>query len=580
MEYKEEKIMCQNCKKDFIIESEDFKFYEKIKVPAPTFCRDCRFIRRLAWRNERTLHKRKCDLCQKKIISVYSTDAVFPVYCRECWWGDNWDAISYGREYDFTKPFFEQLKELFNLVPHLALWQRNSINSDYSNMVGESKNVYLSASVVENSENVFYSKSIDASFNIFDSYNLKKCENCYENLDCDRNYNCQNVLLSRNCIDSFFLIDCVNCSNCFMSSNLRNKEFYIHNKKYNKEEYFKKINEFNLGSRKIRENFLKEFQILYQNAIFKFSNSINTVNSTGNNISNTKNCHYCFDIYDSEDCKYCYRAFNIKDCMDFDYGESELMYEYITGALNCYNVKFSYSAIDAVHNAEYIDSCMSSTDIFGCFGVKSKENVILNKIYSKEKFIELRTKIINHMNEMSYIDKKGRVYKYGEFFPIEFSPFGYNETIAQEFYPLTKEDAQDRGYGWRKLDKKKYPITIFTELIPDNIKNVTNAFTSEVLECEHKANCNHQCSSAFRITVDELQFYKKNNIPIPNKCSNCRYYKRFKQVLPNKLWHRSCMCNKKNHEHQNVCLNEFETPYSPERLEKVYCEKCYNAEVY
>ncbi len=28
---------CQNCKKDFIIEPEDFNFYEKIKVPAPTF---------------------------------------------------------------------------------------------------------------------------------------------------------------------------------------------------------------------------------------------------------------------------------------------------------------------------------------------------------------------------------------------------------------------------------------------------------------------------------------------------------------------------------------------------------------
>ncbi len=207
MEYKSEKKICQNCKKDFVIEIDDFGFYKKIKVPSPTFCPECRQQRRMSWRNERTLYKRTCTLCQKKIISVYSTNTVFPVFCRECWWGDNWDALSYGREYDFSKSFFEQLKELFNSVPHLALWQRNSINSDYSNMVGESKNVYLSTSVIMDSENIFYSKSIDASFNIFDSYNLKKCENCYENLDCDRNYNCQNILLSRNCIDSFFLFD-------------------------------------------------------------------------------------------------------------------------------------------------------------------------------------------------------------------------------------------------------------------------------------------------------------------------------------------------------------------------------------
>ena len=38
---KVETKICQNCKKDFIIEPEDFNFYEKIKVPLPTFCADC-----------------------------------------------------------------------------------------------------------------------------------------------------------------------------------------------------------------------------------------------------------------------------------------------------------------------------------------------------------------------------------------------------------------------------------------------------------------------------------------------------------------------------------------------------------
>ena len=52
---------CQNCKQDFVIESEDFSFYEKMKVPPPTFCPDCRLARRLIWRNERTFYKRICD---------------------------------------------------------------------------------------------------------------------------------------------------------------------------------------------------------------------------------------------------------------------------------------------------------------------------------------------------------------------------------------------------------------------------------------------------------------------------------------------------------------------------------------
>ena len=49
---KSETKQCQNCKKDFIIEPDDFGFYEKIKIPPPTFCPECRMQRRLAWRND------------------------------------------------------------------------------------------------------------------------------------------------------------------------------------------------------------------------------------------------------------------------------------------------------------------------------------------------------------------------------------------------------------------------------------------------------------------------------------------------------------------------------------------------
>ena len=103
---------CQNCKKDFIIEPDDFGFYDKIKVPPPTFCPECRLQRRLVWRNERSLYHRKCELCSKNVISMYSPESPFSVYCHECWWGDGWDPLKYGRDYNFSKPFFEQYKEL------------------------------------------------------------------------------------------------------------------------------------------------------------------------------------------------------------------------------------------------------------------------------------------------------------------------------------------------------------------------------------------------------------------------------------------------------------------------------------
>lgn len=45
---------CQNCKQPFTIEPDDFGFYEQIKVPPPTWCSDCRLMRRMSFRNELT----------------------------------------------------------------------------------------------------------------------------------------------------------------------------------------------------------------------------------------------------------------------------------------------------------------------------------------------------------------------------------------------------------------------------------------------------------------------------------------------------------------------------------------------
>jgi len=196
---------------------------------------------------------------------------------------------------------------------------------------------------------------------------------------------------------------------------------------------------------------------------------------------------------------------------------------------------------------------------------------ILNKQYTKEEYEALVPKIIQHMNEMPYVDKKGRVYKYGEFFPAELSPFSYNETIAQEYFPLTKEQAIEQGYTWKDPEEKNYQIDIKTQDIPDNIKDVSDDIIGKVIQCSHNGECNHQCTKAFKIVPQELQFYKKMNLPLPRLCPNCRHYERLKQRNPLKLWHRKCM--------KPECTNEFETSYAPDRPEIVYCEECYNREV-
>src|SRR5680860_223823 len=200
---------CQNCKKDFVIEPDDFNFYERIKVPPPTFCPECRAMRRLVWRNERALYHNKCAFSGKDIISMFSPETKLVVYDRDIWWSDKWDPLAYGQEYDFSKPFFEQYKELLSRIPLASLGNSNIVNSKYVNHTEDLKNCYLSyASMI--SENVAYAQGVVEVRDSFDLYSVKKSEQCCEDTLCGGLFKTNFSYDSNDCIDSSFLTSCVN----------------------------------------------------------------------------------------------------------------------------------------------------------------------------------------------------------------------------------------------------------------------------------------------------------------------------------------------------------------------------------
>lgn len=134
---------CQNCKKDFVIELDDFAFYEKMKVPPPTWCPDCRFKRRLIWRNGRILFRRTDAASGKEIFSGFPEGANGKVFELEYWKSDAWDPLVYGRDYDFNKSFFSQYKDLLYAVPWPSKSVQSMINSEYCDQAGYFKNSYL-----------------------------------------------------------------------------------------------------------------------------------------------------------------------------------------------------------------------------------------------------------------------------------------------------------------------------------------------------------------------------------------------------------------------------------------------------
>src|SRR3989339_1899669 len=96
-----ESRICRNCKDSFTIDPEDFDFYKKIDVPPPTWCPECRMVRRFLYRNHRVLYKRRDDLTGNLIFSMYSQEVPIKVWDRNSWWSDKLEALEYGGKYDW-----------------------------------------------------------------------------------------------------------------------------------------------------------------------------------------------------------------------------------------------------------------------------------------------------------------------------------------------------------------------------------------------------------------------------------------------------------------------------------------------
>ncbi|MFA6300999.1 MAG: hypothetical protein WC609_01470 [Candidatus Paceibacterota bacterium] len=585
MAYIAQIIICQNCKKEFAIEPDDFGFYEKIELPLPTFCPECRLQRRLAWRNEKGLHYGECGLCMKKIISIYSEDYNNTVYCDKCWWSDNWDAGEYALELDLDKPFLDQFFELFHKVPapNLFAFGTTMINSQYCNLANDMKNCYLLHDGTYD-ENISYGSGAFYSKDSRDVTMVRKCELCYEIVTC---ISCYQTTFSQNCedcVDVHFSHSLRGCNNCFGCVNLHKKSYYIWNVPYAKEEYENKLKSFGLDSyenvislRNKSKDFWKSFPKRYY---FGVQNS----NVTGDYLEHSKNAKTCFGAANLEDSKFCSFVSNgpVKNTYDFThYGDNiELINECLQSGRGLYNVKSGWGVWNNSKNVHYSITVPGVSDVFGCIGLKKKQYCILNKQYTKEEYEKLVPKIINNMNEMPYVDKKGCVYKYGEFFPIELSPFGYNETTAQEYFSLSKEQILINGYNWKEPQKRDYEISKKISELPDSILQTTDSILGEIIACEHGGTCDEDCVTAFKILPEDLTFYRRMNLPLPRLCPNCRRYQRVKQRNPLQLWHRTCMCARENHVHKGKCDVEFETSYSPDRPEIIYCEKCFQQEVY
>lgn len=558
---------CQNCKTDFAPTDADVLFYAKIGVPAPTFCPLCRFQKRMMFRNERVLYKRECGLCKKSVVSIFSPERALTVYCQKCWWSDEWDPNSYGQEYDSSRNFFEQYRELQSRIPmpSLVVDYGTLSNCDYVNHCGHSKDCYLCFNG-DFMENTFYATTVSTAKDSMDGMMWNKVELSYELID----GNGSRILYSENCdecIDVQFSKNCVGCISCFGCVNLRKKSYHFFNEPCTKEEYERKVSELGLHSYAAVEAMREKAYAFWLQFPRKAYYGRQNTNSTGDYIYYTKNFHNGYQSVHTEDSAYCQFMTIPKttDCYDItEWGQNiDLCCDAITVGNQASGIRFSSGTWGSVARIEYSQYVVNgSEDCFGCISLKKKKHCILNKEYSPAEYSELRKKIIEDMKENPYVDEMGRTWSYGDFFPYDLSPFSYNESQAMQFFPLDQDAVSVGGFAWTVPQKPNYSVTLETADIPDSINGVKADISKEILECV-------SCSKVYKIVPGEFILLKRLVVPVPRKCPDCRHMDRLSRINPPYLYERVCM----------KCNAPISTSYAPERPEIVYCESCFQNEV-
>lgn len=523
---------CKKCQGLFEVTSEDLSFYEhispvfegkKYRVPAPVLCPSCRLRNRLVFRNQTALFQRPAFPDGGMIISMHAAGAPFPVMRNEDWISDSWEPLAYGQDFDFSRPFFDQFKELNDRAPKYARMALRNENCDFANNLSDNKNCYMVFSV-SNAEDCMYCEDCWGSKDCLDCTITLQSEKCYDCTDCLRCYNLQSSLFSENCSDSIFLAFCRSCKNCFGCTNLRGREYCIFNEQKTKEEYEVFMKAFDGSSWAQRNWYREKFEGLMRQSPRPHAVVHNMEECTGNFLTESRRVTSSFFIQGGEDLKYCFNLYEgAKDCMDYSFSgrRAELIYESSICVINVYNILFSVQCRDGSSNLFYCYSCDSCQDCFGCSGLRKKQYCIFNKQYSKEEYEMQVVRIIEHMQSTG---------EWGRFFPEALTPVPYNRSIASRYFPLSKVEVLKQGFTWYEEDPQDFPGAISALELPDTLPNgeeplVVKSFLS---------------GKPFRITGMEFARYKKFKVPLPRLSYEERMNERAKKLGGVQLYERTC----------------------------------------
>lgn len=429
-------------------------------------------------------------------------------------------------------------------------------------MCSNLQNCYMNNNL-QNARNVILCNATEILENCMDCVSLGwlKSDNIYASMWVG--HNCHNVYCSiecsPNCSNIYYSYLMDSCSYCLGCIGLKNKSFCIFNKQYTKEEYEIAAKDI-LKDRDSRKAFQEKFEALATSSPKKNVNNVGAEWCFANYVQNGKNNIFCDTVLEGMDNKYSSFTGIAKNGAIYDgYATTNSGYTLETCWFDGVKSAFILTGEYGTNDSYYCQHVNDAKNCFGCIWLKHKKYCILNKQYSEKEYEVLVSKIIEQMQ------KDG---ERGENFPIKFSTFGYNETVAQTFYPLTKQEALSRWYKWQDLEYAinipKWLETIQWKDLPKTIDEVTDdTILNKVIICE-------KTGKPYRIIKQELDFYRKHNIPLPTQHQDTRKDELFKKRMPKEFHIIPC----------TKCNQEMLSVYNANIWWKIYCESCYSKEIY
>ncbi len=386
----------------------------------------------MAWYPNKKLYKGQSSVSKKLLITVYPDGSPIPLLSHEEWINPN--RISPSLPVDLHRPFFDQFAELQKITPVVCLLSNQQENAEYCQDVEQLKNSYIVFDAI-NGEEILYCVRVYNCKSCMDSYWIKDSELLY---DCTYMFSCYNVRYSFNCknvSDSMFLVDCHNVKHAFMCSNWRNKEFGLFNRQVTQHEFETFMASHNFTDPAVIAQFRQQFETeLLPKTICPPAFLENCEDVQGNYLKNCQRVRDGFESWDLQDCEDVFQCADGHHIRHAYMCNDKVAYveQCVATGIQAYNVKNS-AFVWKSSNIEYSYLCINCQDCFGCIGLRNQKFCIFNRQYSQADYEILRTQLVAAMSTRG---------EYGNFFPIELSPFRYEDTIAADFFrsPVPSQD--------------------------------------------------------------------------------------------------------------------------------------------